>query len=169
MTEPFSRKRNDAYDSSALVPGILGGVLAAIAGGLVWGLIVIKTDYEVGFAAWGIGFLCGLAVVRFAGGRKGLPLQVAAVVTALLGVALGKYITFAYIYREAAGQAGAGSPSYVSGDTFSAFFDNLGTVFTFWDLLWAGLAVAAAWRIPQPESPLEHRGDPLPDADAKGR
>ena len=158
------------YDHSALLPGLAGGLIAAVAGALVWGLIVIKTDYEIGFAAWGIGFLCGLAVVRFAGGRKGLPLQVVAVVTALAGVALGKYITFAYLYRQALQEAGIVSPSYVSADTISAFFHNLSIVFSFWDLLWAGLAVAAAWRIAQPdELPAEHRSDALPDPDAERR
>lgn len=60
----------ERYSPSALVPAIAGGILAALVGGLVWGLIVIVTDYEVGFVAWGIGFLAGIAVVRFAGGRK---------------------------------------------------------------------------------------------------
>ena len=159
------------YDASALIPGFLGGLAAAVAGGLAWALIVIKTDYEIGIAAWGIGFLAGWAVVQAARGRKGLPLQAVAVLTALFGVALGKYVTFAYIYREAAEAAGVGAPSYVSGDTVSAFFDNLDVVFGWWDLLWAGLAVAAAWRIPAPDEPsaLEDRGDALADADAQSR
>ena len=169
MLEPNTETARN--DSGAVIPGLLGGLAAAVAGGLAWALIVIKTDYEIGIAAWGIGFLAGWAVVQAARGRKGLPLQVVAVLTALFGVALGKYVTFAYIYREASEAIGASVPSYVSGDTLDAFFDNLGTVFGWWDLLWAGLAVAAAWRIPAPEEPsaLEDRGDALPDADAQGR
>ncbi|HVD66065.1 MAG TPA: hypothetical protein VNB65_04120, partial [Gaiellaceae bacterium] len=68
----------ERYTPSALGPGIAGGLLAALVGGFLWGLIVIVTDYEIGVAAWGIGFLAGFAVVRFAGGAKGTPLQVVA-------------------------------------------------------------------------------------------
>ena len=32
------------------VPAILAGLVAAIAGGVAWGLIVKSTDYEIGFA-----------------------------------------------------------------------------------------------------------------------
>lgn len=66
-------------------------------GGLVWGFILILTDYEVGFVAWGIGFLAGFLVVRFAGGRKGAPLQAIAIVSSLVGIMLGKYIASARV------------------------------------------------------------------------
>jgi hypothetical protein len=140
----------ERYESSALFPAVLGGLLAAVAGGLAWGLIVILTDYEIGIAAWGIGFLAGWLVVRFAGGRKGAPLQAVAIVSALLGIGIGKYVTFAYLWRKAAKAVGESVPSYVSSDVINAFFNNLDTVFGGFDILWAGLAVAAAWRIAKP-------------------
>jgi hypothetical protein len=40
----------------------LAGLVAAVAGGVAWGLIVRWSGYEVGFVAWGIGFLVGSAV-----------------------------------------------------------------------------------------------------------
>ena len=70
----------ERYTGSALGPGIAGGLAAAVVGGFLWGLIVILSEYEIGIAAWGIGFLAGFGVVRFAGGAKGTPLQVVAVV-----------------------------------------------------------------------------------------
>jgi hypothetical protein len=36
---------------------MLGGGLAAAAGGGIWGLIVIATGYVIGIMAWGIGLL----------------------------------------------------------------------------------------------------------------
>ena len=76
----------ERYTGSALGPGIAGGLIAAVVGGFLWGLIVILSEYEIGIAAWGIGFLAGFGVVRFAGGAKGRPLQVVAVVSSLLGM-----------------------------------------------------------------------------------
>jgi hypothetical protein len=91
----------ERYTGSALGPGIAGGLVAAIAGGFLWGLIVILTEYEIGIAAWGIGFLAGFGVVRFAGGAKGTPLQVVAVISSLLGIVIGKYISYAYFFKQA--------------------------------------------------------------------
>ena len=68
---------------------------------MAWGLISKYTSYEVGVVAWGIGFLCGFAVERAAGGRRSADLQAIAIVTALLGVLLGKYLGFAFAVQEA--------------------------------------------------------------------
>ena len=39
-----------------------------------------------------------------------------------------------------------------SGETFSLFRENLGTVFSGFDLLWVALAVFTAWRLLRPVS-----------------
>jgi hypothetical protein len=140
----------ERYSPSALGPAIAGGLLAALVGGFAWGLIVILTDYEVGFVAWGVGFLAGLAVVRFAGGRKGVPLQVVAVVSSLLGIVLGKYISFAYFLKEAVKERFGEDISYFDSTIFNAFRDNLGDIFGGFDLIWAALAVITAWRLTSP-------------------
>ena len=144
--------------SSSLLPAIAAGLVAAIVGGVVWGVIVKASDYEIGIAAWGIGFIAGTTVVLATRGAKGPRLQVIAVVCALLGILLGKYLSFALVVQEDAESVGA-SIGLVSGDMFSLFRDNLDTVFALFDLLWVGLAVFTAWRIPQVES-LER--EPVP-------
>jgi hypothetical protein len=55
----------------SLTPAMLGGGLAAAAGGGIWGLIVIATGYVIGIMAWGIGLLAGCAVVFFHVVKKG--------------------------------------------------------------------------------------------------
>ena len=45
--------------SSSLLPAIAAGVVAALVGGIVWGLIAKFSDYEVGIVAWGIGYIAG--------------------------------------------------------------------------------------------------------------
>ena len=137
----------ERYTPSALGPGIAGGLLAALVGGFLWGLIVIVTDYEIGVAAWGIGFLAGFAVVRFAGGAKGTPLQVVAVLSSLLGIVIGKYISFAYFFKQAVADRFDVDISYFDSDIFASFRENLGDVFGGFDLVWAVLAVVTAWRL----------------------
>ena len=129
---------------------LLAGLVAAIVGGVAWGLIAKYTDYEVGIVAWGIGFLTGFAVERAAGGRRSPDLQAIAIVTALLGVLLGKYLGFAFAVQEAEQDFGS-QTGLLSGEMFSLFRHNLSEVFGLFDLLWTGLAVASAWYALRPE------------------
>jgi len=138
--------------SSSLLPAIAAGLVAALVGGIVWGLIVKISEYEVGFVAWGIGFIAGTAVVLATRGAKGPRLQVIAVVSALLGNLLGKYLTFAFVVQEDLESVGE-SIGLVSGDMITLFRENLDVVFSLFDLLWVGLAVFTAWRVPQVEEP----------------
>jgi hypothetical protein len=142
--------KKEHYTGSALGPGIAGGLIAAVVGGFLWGLIVILSEYEIGIAAWGIGFLAGFGVVRFAGGAKGTPLQVVAVVSSLLGIVLGKYISYAYFFKQAVSDRFDVDISYFDSDIFRAFRENLGDVFGGFDLIWAGLAVVTAWQLTRP-------------------
>jgi hypothetical protein len=121
----------------------------AIVGGVVWGLIVKSTDYEVGFVAWGIGFLAGVAILFATSGRRGLPLQLIAIVSALLGIVIGKYLSFVWILDDL---PELDVPIF-SRDTVDLFFDELGVVFDWIDLLWVGLAVFSAWRALEPQAP----------------
>lgn len=138
--------------SSSLLPAIAAGLVAALVGGIVWGLIVKISDYEVGFVAWGIGFIAGTAVVLASRGAKGPRLQVIAVVSALLGILLGKYLSYAFVVQEEAKSFGE-SIGLVSGDMFSFFREDLDVVFSLFDLLWVGFAVFTAWRIPRLDEP----------------
>jgi hypothetical protein len=147
----------ERYTGSALGPGIAGGLIAAVFGGFLWGLIVILSDYEIGIAAWGIGFLVGFAVVRFAGGARGTPLQVVAVVSSLLGIVIGKYIWYAYFFKQTVSDRFDVDISYLDSEIFRAFRENLSDIFGGFDLLWAALAVMTAWRLTRP-SELMSRG-----------
>ena len=129
-------------EETSLALPLLAGLVAAIAGGLAWGFVVDWTGYEIGIAAWAVGALVGYAVLTAAGGRKAVELQVAAVVLALLGVLLGKYLAFAFVNDLGA----------LSGDTFSFFRDNVRQLFGLFDLVWIGLAVATAWLTLKPET-----------------
>lgn len=154
MLDDTTLASEDRSAASIYVPAILAGLLAAVAGGIAWGLIVKWTDYEVGFAAWGIGFLTGLAVLTATRGLRGLPFQAIAIVCALLGILIGKYLGFVWVLQGAAEDAGGViSIPVFSRDTIDLFFDELSLVFDWIDLLWVGFAVYTAWRTLQPQEP----------------
>ncbi len=151
-----------ATESGSTGLALLAGLAAAVAGGIAWGLIAKYTDYEVGIVAWGIGFAAGYAVERAAGGRRSPDLQAIAVVSALLGVLLGKYLGFAFAVQEV--EEGSGlQTGLFSGEMFALFRENLQEVFGLFDLLWTGLAVASAWYALRPD---ETEAEPAPPVTA---
>ena len=119
---------------------LLAGGVAAVLGGIGWGLIVKWTDYEVGILALGIGVLTAFAVNRSTGGRRGPKLQAVAVGTALLGILIGKYLSFAFVTQQFLPGIGL-----LSGEMLRLFRAGLRDIFGLYDLLWVGLAAAAAW------------------------
>ena len=137
----------------SLTPAMLGGGLAAAAGGGIWGLIVIATGYVIGIMAWGIGLLAGCAVVFFSRGQKGTPLQVIAVLSSVLGIAIGKYVTFFHFLKKAIteryGLEVASKVSLFSGRVVQAFIEGIGSMVSDADILWVILAVTTASSVPK--------------------
>lgn len=135
-----------------IVPAMIGGGLAAIAGGVIWGWIVSATGYEIGYMAWGLGFICGLAVILFSGGEKGHPLPFIAASSSIVGIAIGKYLTFFHLAQEyltnESGAEVASRLSVFSGEVIQIFLQSIGSWISGYDILWIGLAVFTAWRIP---------------------
>lgn len=145
--------QGEAFTSATLPLAIVGGAVAALVGGAVWGGIVIFSGYEIGFVAWGVGLLAGLAVVKASQGKKGTPLQVIAVLSSLAGILFGKYVIFnhflkQYLQEEIGAEAAAEVP-FLSATMASVFFESLPEMVGGFDLLWVALAVVTAWQIPK--------------------
>jgi len=134
-----------------LLNAVVAGLIAAIVGGIVWGLIVDATESEFGIAAIGIGVLTGFAVVLASRGSAGVPLQVIAALTAAFGVLWGKYYAFVKVGQGIIDEqfGGAIDLPLFSGDTLEFFMDGFGELFSGWDIAWIGFAIYTAWRIPQ--------------------
>ena len=139
-----------AERSPSIPLGILGGLLAAIAGGALWGFIIILTNFEIGWLAIGIGAACGWGVAFLSRGGFGLPYQAIAALTSVFGILIGKYVAFFHFLQKFLAEAGAGvtRPSPFSPDLIGLFFQNLGSMVGMFDALWLILAMSAAWRIP---------------------
>ena len=152
-SEAIRVARQERPTVSAVLTGLIGGTLAALTGGIAWGLIVARIDFEIGFMAWGLGLLAGFGVVLFARGKKGTALQTVAVITSVAGIGLGKYILFTEILRkvalERAGAEAAARVTVLSAKVLAIFVQSLPQILSPYDGLWVVLAVLTAWRIPK--------------------
>lgn len=74
--------------------GFVCACVAAMVGALIWGLISWSTNFEIGYIAWGIGLLVGLAAA-FCGSR-GSASGVACAALAILSIGAGKYLAVAW-------------------------------------------------------------------------
>jgi len=80
-----------------VVRWILGGALGGAAGVLIWVLIGYFTHYEVGWIAWGVGFLAGFGVryaARLAGGEASFAKGAIAALIACGSIILAKFLVF---------------------------------------------------------------------------
>jgi hypothetical protein len=147
--DPHAPDDREVRLAGALVAGGVGAVVAAA----VWALIVVLTDYEIGYLAVGVGFLAGLGVKLGSGDSHGVHLQWAAVGATLFGMIAAKYFIYAHFFTSAA-QAEAGiSISYFSPVTLGAFPGMFVEMLSLFDALWVFLAVSTAWRIPATPPP----------------
>ncbi len=137
--------------SDRLPLALLAGLVAGLVGAVVWGLVARWTDREVGVLAWAIGFGAGFAVLRVASGRKSPALQFVAVLAALVGVLVGKYLAFAFVVQDEATRQGAASIGLFSSEMRTLFQDNVSELFGVYDLLWIALAVVSAWLVLRPD------------------
>ncbi|WP_240321612.1 hypothetical protein [Paenibacillus sp. O199] len=127
---------------------IVGGLLAAIVGGIVWAVIAAMTERELGLIAIVIGALAGYAVVLFSNKRIATAHKAIAVIFALIGILLGKYLTVVYFTSELFSDASMLDLVF-DGEMVSAFVDTFTDYFSEpVDLLFIVLAIVSAWQIP---------------------
>jgi hypothetical protein len=72
---------------------LAAGIVAALVAGGLWALAVRLTGYEIGYAAWAVGLLVGLAMARTTRNRS-RELAALAAGFAILGLVVGKLFIF---------------------------------------------------------------------------
>ncbi|HNV72265.1 MAG TPA: hypothetical protein PKO06_21335, partial [Candidatus Ozemobacteraceae bacterium] len=152
--EIVKQAREELFTPDSLVPAILGGLAVAVVGGGIWAGVVVATNYEIGYLAWGLGLAAGWGVVKASGGKKGLIPQLIAVASGLGGILFGKYFIFYHFFKQALVKQLADQPggaeaikefTLLSGQFIKVFFQNLSAMATGHDALWIILAVVTAW------------------------
>jgi hypothetical protein len=77
------------HDDGNASLALAAGLIAALLSGAAWALIVLKTGYEVGWVAWGVGLVVGFAMARLTAARSS-GLAMAAAGFAAVGLLVGK-------------------------------------------------------------------------------
>lgn len=116
-------------------------LLAALVGGVIWAIILVTTEYELGLIAWAIGGMAGYAVALPAKNSIGTKHQVIAVIASLIGIILGKYFYFSYLFNDGL----TGLFDLYTMEIFAQVFIDL---FGGADIIFVLLAVITAWQIP---------------------
>ncbi len=71
---------------------IAAGVVAALVGAVLWAVITVTTEYQIGFMAIGVGLLVGFAV-RYFGKGTTQPFGIVGAVLSLAGCVVGNLFT----------------------------------------------------------------------------
>jgi hypothetical protein len=73
-----------------VLKGFACGLIAALVCAFIWDKVAYYTSHEFGYAAIGVGFVVGTAVVLGASGKSGRSLQLVSALLALFGILLGQ-------------------------------------------------------------------------------
>ena len=79
-----------------LLLAVLLGLVAAAVACLIWYAIIVVTKYELGIVAIAVGWLVGTAVMVGAGRKRGLVLQIIAVIITLIALVCSEYLIVRY-------------------------------------------------------------------------
>lgn len=123
--------------------GLVGGLGGMLIGAVIWALITYLTDYQLGIAAIGVGYLAGMGVQRLG---KGLsqPFGMVGAITAGIGVILGNYLTILLLAMRELGLSVA--EVIQVGTDFPLVLEIMIDFFSPIDLLFYGLAVYYGYR-----------------------
>lgn len=94
---------------------LLLGLLAAVVGCVLWYAVVVITNYELGIVAIAIGWLVGFAVMFGAGRKRGLVLQVMAVLITLVALLFSEYLIVRhFVVKNLAEEGYTGIPLFLA-------------------------------------------------------
>lgn len=137
------RKLQEAQDNQNLLLGAVGGIAAAAVGAILWAIITVATDYQIGWMAVGVGLMVGYAV-RLLGKGVDPVFGVAGAAIALAGCISGNLLTVVIVVSR---QDNVEIMTLLSRLTPGITADILKDTFQPMDVLFYGLAVYEAYKI----------------------
>lgn len=137
------RKLQEARDNQNLSLGAVGGIAAAVVGAIVWAVITVVTEYQIGWMAVGVGFLVGYAVKKLGKGVDPV-FGYAGAAIALGGCLAGNLLTVVIMVSR---QENIEVLTLLSRLTPSLTVDVMKETFQPMDVLFYGLAVYEAYKI----------------------
>jgi hypothetical protein len=126
----------------SLLLGIFGGLGGMVIGAVLWAVITLVTDYQIGWMAVGVGFLVG-AGVRFLGRGTSNSFQVVGGALALIGCLLGNLLT---VLVMASQEFAIPLLDLLTNLSIGLVFELMKATFSPIDLLFYGFAIWSGYR-----------------------
>jgi hypothetical protein len=126
-----------------LTLGIIGGIVAALAGAAVWAVVTVTTGFQIGWMAVGVGFLVGIAV-RTLGKGMDTTFGIAGAILALLGCLLGNLFA---VCGMIASQQEMGFFDVLSQLNLQLVGELMVATFSPMDLLFYGIAIYDGYKL----------------------
>jgi hypothetical protein len=119
-----------------------GGTAAALAGGIVWAMVTVATNYQIGWMAVGVGFVVGYTV-RHLGKGIDTAFGIMGASLALVGCLLGNFFT---LIGLSAKQESVGVLDLLTTIDYSVVPQVMMETFSPMDLLFYGIAIYEGYR-----------------------
>jgi hypothetical protein len=132
-------------DTGNLGTGIAAGIAAMLVGAVLWAVITVTTEFQIGFMAIGVGVLVGFAIRRFGGGRT-MAFALAGAVLALLGCVLGNLFSVIGFLSKQEGMALGEVAGFVLGNPSMAVM-FMRESFSAMDVLFYAIAVYEGYKL----------------------
>jgi hypothetical protein len=137
--DSFMRRRR-ADQSMPLA--ILAGVVAALVGAILWGIVSDATGYQIGWMAVGVGFLVGYSV-QFLGKGIDPPFRYVGAICSLAGCVLGNFLA---VVGAVAEQYHVSALTVLGQLPVNVAVDMMAKTFQPMDLLFYAIAVYEGYR-----------------------
>jgi hypothetical protein len=121
---------------------VLAGVVAALVGAILWGVVSDATGYQIGWMAVGVGFLVGYSV-QFLGKGIDPPFRYIGAICALAGCVLGNFFA---VIGDVAQQYHVSPLTVLGRIPFNVAADLMTKTFQPMDLLFYAIAVYEGYR-----------------------
>ncbi len=147
------------------IGALLLGIAAAVVSSLIWYVIVVVTNYEVGFVAIVVGAIIGVAVKFGSGSKTGVALGVMALVITLVAMLVSEYLIIREVLIQAMVAEGF---TEIEAPLLMPVADmveliQIGIEESPTTLLYWGIAAFAAFSIPGRRSQLGQKAPPAAD------
>jgi len=125
-----------------LPKAVIGGLLAALLGSIIWAVITVATGYQIGYMAVGVGFLVGFSV-RYMGDGIDQIFGITGALFALLGCLGGNFLS---LIGFAANSEGLGYFETLLSVDYSVVPQVMIEAFSPMDILFYGLALYEGYK-----------------------
>ncbi|AZQ65392.1 hypothetical protein EI427_24585 [Flammeovirga pectinis] len=120
----------------------IGGLIAAVIGGIAWAAITVATDYQIGYMAVAVGLLVGYTTRLFGKGVDQI-FGIVGAAMALLGCVLGNFMTIIWLVANEQGMTIVETLTLID---FTLIPEIMTSTFNPMDIIFYGIALYEGYK-----------------------